>query len=330
VLVLCCELNAMLTGLAHAVHHLPRMSWSETECERLLKSLKHTSDLKHMTFFIETNFPTDYTAIISKPIAWITCHEKLKNNKYDTIGEIVADLRLIFSNALKYNDRMRTYNKISQMAYDSANHMSNKLEQAIDKMLLSVSDRIGRERIDMITLHREVEAKERAEEELLKARWEKDNPSTAMEVKTKILIKRTHRKRTDFEFPFDDDEDDNEESHDDTIRNAKTIFERQQKERAKMKAISLSIGIHVFEGLRQRANAKAWACRMAQKLHAQKKLAEEKLNAGKEPSKELVSISQKGDCVLTALTVESRTQVKMSLSKPLPKKAKRRVGLSAL
>jgi hypothetical protein len=38
-----------------------RLSWSEQECEKLLKSLRHTSDNKHMGFFVQMNFPPDYT-----------------------------------------------------------------------------------------------------------------------------------------------------------------------------------------------------------------------------------------------------------------------------
>jgi hypothetical protein len=280
-----------------------------------------------MRFFIEMDFPPDYTAIISRPIAWIYCQEKLRERKYNTIGELAADLRLIFSKALKYNDRLRSINQISQVAYDSAIHMSQKLELAIDKMLLSVSDRVGREKIDMITLHREVEAKERAEEEKLKAQWEKDNPAT---VEVKFRIQRTHRKRTtDFEFPFYDEEDENEESQDDSFRNAKAIFEKQQKERARMKAVSLSIAMHVFETHRQRSDAKAWACRMAQKLHLERKRIEDKLNANKEATKEDAP-AVRGGFVSTVLSADDRKQVKMSLSS-IPKKMKRKSsGLTSL
>ena len=275
-------------------------------------------------------FPTDYTAHISRPIALIFCQDKFKEKKYDTIGELIGDLRLIFSNALKYNDRVRSVNQISQTAYDSAIHMSQKLELAIDKMVLSVSDRIGREKIDMITLHREEAAKEREEEEKLKAQWEKDNPSSTIEV-TKFRIQRTHRKRTtDFEFPFYDEEDDNEESPDDTLRNAKAIFERQQKERAKMKAVSLSIAMHVFETHRQRSDAKAWACRMASKLAAERKRIKDKLDANNEKQAEGESLTIRGGFVSTALDAENREQVKMALCRPKSTKLKKKSGLTSL
>ena len=39
----------------------------ETECEKLLKSLRHQSDAKYMYFFIQSIYPPDYSAFISKP-----------------------------------------------------------------------------------------------------------------------------------------------------------------------------------------------------------------------------------------------------------------------
>jgi hypothetical protein len=307
-----------------------RYSWSEAECEKLLKSLKHTSDYKHMSFYIEMQFPQDYTAYISKPIAWIYCQEKLRDRRYNTIGELVEDLRLIFANALKYNGRTKSLNPLSQTAYDSALYMSQKLEAAIDKMLLFVSDRVGREKIDMLTLHRETEAKERAEEEQLKAQWEKDNPSgTGV---TKIKIQRTFRKRSsvDFDFPFFDEGDDNEESHDESLRNAKAIFEQQKKEKANMKAVSMSIAMHVFETLRQRADAKAWACRMAYKLHQERTRMDDKLNVNKIDTVKEETTTTKGECVAVVLNSDDRKQVRMSICQQMTKKAKKRSGLTSL
>ena len=42
----------------------------ESECEKLLKSLRHQSDAKHMYFFIKPEYPVDYGAFISKPSKW--------------------------------------------------------------------------------------------------------------------------------------------------------------------------------------------------------------------------------------------------------------------
>jgi len=36
-------------------------TWMESECEKLCKALKHQSDAKRMAFFIQPNYPADYT-----------------------------------------------------------------------------------------------------------------------------------------------------------------------------------------------------------------------------------------------------------------------------
>jgi len=64
-----------------------RYSWHEQECDKLLKALMHTSDRKHMSFFIQMIFPANYSMYISKPIAWDLCYQKLRERKYNTIGE---------------------------------------------------------------------------------------------------------------------------------------------------------------------------------------------------------------------------------------------------
>ena len=43
-----------------------RYTWMESECEKLLKSLRHQSDLRYMTFFLTPNYPPDYSAFISR------------------------------------------------------------------------------------------------------------------------------------------------------------------------------------------------------------------------------------------------------------------------
>ena len=43
-----------------------RNTWMEVECEKLLKSLRHQSDLRHMTFFLTPNYPADYSAYITR------------------------------------------------------------------------------------------------------------------------------------------------------------------------------------------------------------------------------------------------------------------------
>lgn len=60
-----------------------RYTWMEAECEKLLKALRLQSDVRYMTFFIQANYPADYTAFISKPMDW----EKV-NRTYVVFGHV--------------------------------------------------------------------------------------------------------------------------------------------------------------------------------------------------------------------------------------------------
>ena len=244
----------------------------ESECEKLLKALRHQSDIKQMTFFIVPNYPPDYAAFISKPMDWKTVSDTLKNRDYDTFAEICADLRLIFSNALKYNARHKGTTTVSGRAYDAAQYMSAKLETAINKMLLSVSDRLERERIDHANAEREIEAAEQAEEERIRATWKKessteDGPAAPATGRTDVSIKiravrkqMKRRESTDFEIPYFDEEDDgqHERSYFDAVKQQKALFERQRQDLAKMRQASMTTGAAMFARLLQRQKAKTW------------------------------------------------------------------------
>ena len=310
-----------------------RYSWTETECERLMKSIRHMSDAKHMMYFVEmSSLPADYTAYISKPIAWGLCNDKLKERRYATIGEVVDDLRLIFANALKYNESARHVNAISQSAYDSAKYMSQKLEAAIDKMLLSVGDRIGRERVDMMTARRDMEAKQRERQEKMKKDWEKEHPGqlAPKQVKLRIFSRRgsmIQKKAHDFEFPFDDD--DQMETHDD-LRHIKKLYEKQRDARKKCEEISFAIGLGVFKRLSARAAAREWCYNEARKMHLeQMRLQKEKQLALESAAAEELS-RPKGAKVSDRLHHEDRKHIKMivvPVKKPRTNKAKRVASL---
>jgi hypothetical protein len=258
-----------------------RYTWPESECEKLLKSLRHQSDLRYMTFFIQPNYPPDYAAYIAKPMDWERVNRTLKKRHYDKFGDIVSDLRLIFSNALKYNGRLKGTDTVSGRAYEAANIMSAKLESAIVKLLLSVADRTERERIDHANAEREIEAEDRAEEARIRAAWKKEPdgstepnapssssgatmPSHQVDVASqKIrLVRRAAQRResTDFEIPFFDDEDDgqHERSHFEVVKFQKAMFQKLQQEQIKMRQRTSTIGSLVYARMLQRDLALEW------------------------------------------------------------------------
>ena len=251
-----------------------RYTWHESECEKLLKALRHQSDLKYMTFFIQANYPPDYAAFISKPMDWEKVQRGLRKRQYDKFGEVIDDLRLIFTNALKYNAPLKGTDSISGRAYASAEYMSVKLEAAVNKMLVSVSDRLERERIDHNNAEREFEAAERAEEEAIRAAWKKeggegppptmrsteDTSSTSVAVQ-KIRLRRAQRREAaqDLEVPYFDEEDNgqHERSYFELIKYQKSMFERQRQDAIQMRKTATDIGLTLFDKLLERQNASA-------------------------------------------------------------------------
>lgn len=251
-----------------------RYTWAE--CEKLLKSLRHQSDMKRMSFFLQPNYPADYFAYIAKPMSWETCHRRLQDRKYETFGEVVSDLRLIFSNALKYNGRMKDVDPISKTAYDSAVTMSGKLEVAIQRMLVTVADRIEREKVEDIVLGREQEIARKDEEERLKKEWQEERErgamsgSTAQRVSTANqtvkIIRRPVKRGLDFEFPFQDEETPYQQSEMDVLDKQKMMFEKQQKGRTMMSQTSANIGFQVYDKLMERSRAIIWAKKLTEKI----------------------------------------------------------------
>jgi len=292
-----------------------RYSWMETECEKLLKALRHMSDAKKMQYFIMPDYPPDYAAFISKPMDYDRVNRRLQNRGYDTFGEVINDLRLIFSNALKYNARAKGTDTVSGYAYDGAVHMSEKLEMAIDKMMISVSDRIERERIEHAIAEREIEAAERAEEEKMRAQWTgssgaKPPDSTFETVETLRIVNRRPTKRRDirdFESYFDEEEGGHEQSYIDAMRLQKRIFEQQKQERDSLKTKATSIGVALFAKLQQ-------AAERVEKNPLTKhdnptKAAQEEEKAAQEEEKELTSYA------LAELNRSDRRKIKIAITR---------------
>jgi len=311
-----------------------RLTWMEAECEKLLKALRHQSDLRYMTFFIQPNYPADYSAYISNPMDWEKVQRTLKKRQYDTIGAMIEDLRLIFSNALKYNARLKGTDTVSGRAYEAAVIMSGKLEAAINKMLLSVSDRLERERIDHANAEREIEAAERAEEAEIRAAWKKgegeNDGGTPMPVTSDRLlaarpIKRAplRRQATDFEIPFFDDDEDNgqhERSYFELVKFQKDMFEKQRQELSKMQKVSMSISSSIFTRLIERQEAiKEAETRAASALAANQEPKE-----GEIVPKDTSDADSRPSAVLKELEREGRgqLQIKVAVLKPKKKTAK--------
>jgi len=265
-----------------------KYSWMEYECEKLLKALRRQTDTRFMTYFISfTHYPPDYSAFVSKPMSWDKVSDNLRQRLYPTLGHIVEDLRLIFSNALKYNVRAKGTETVSGKAYDAAVTMSGKLEVAVDGMLLSVGDRLERDRIDQRTAEREMEALERAKEE--RAHMERlqrgsntDRPSSSThhrhpppntqhhsssstlekQVVTyqtlKVIPSRSSKRPStfaEFDFPLYENEDSHRARTQGEAERQQQLYEamdHQQRMFLQMQKIALNVGVQYYHQRQER------------------------------------------------------------------------------
>jgi hypothetical protein len=320
-----------------------RYTWMEAECEKLLKALRHQSDLRYMRYFIQPEYPADYTAYVSKPMDWERCQKTLKKRQYDKFGHVIDDLRLIFSNAMKYNGRHADIDAVSKAYYDAAQYMATKLEVAINKMMLTAGDRVERERIDNSNSEREMEAAERVEKERIRAQWgsavAKDGEagtdsmraerSQRIRTRTRTIIRR----ETDFEVPFFDDEDDgqHERSYFEVVKQQKAMFERQRQDLSNMQRSAASAGSAVFLRMTQRDLALKWLEGERKKLGINVSSIGERTSTTP-PAKKEEDSSAAPPAPTTFAQLESnksRAPIQLKLCKPKTKKRRKNVAALA-
>lgn len=274
---------------------------------------------------------------------WEKVYKTLKKRQYDTFGEVIDDLRLIFKNALKYNQRLAGTHSVSAQAYEAAKIMSAKLEVAISKCMITVSDRIERERIDHSNAEREIEAAERAEEAKIREQWKKEgkDPATvgpgslsvegSQRIRTAKRIVLRRKSETDFEVPFFDEEDDgqHERSYFEVMKQQKATFERQRAELIRMRYSTGKISQAIFTRAIHHRMALNWIEEEQKRLGITSSPSRNKRRmAGGRPGE---GLSGNGDNVVAAASAVSaklddkdRSPLKIFLSKG----ASKRLGLA--
>lgn len=209
--------------------------------------------------------------------------------------------------------------------------MSAKLELAINKLFLSVSDRLERERIDHANAEREIEAAERKEEEEIRANWKKDTEKegtvAAPTGRTELLQKsrssrRIPQRRADFEIPFFDDEDNgqHERSYFEVVKFQKAMFEKQRQDLAKARKTSQSVGTTVLARRVQKT-----AARKALLANTKAETVPEAMEADKESDNGGDNVDMKPSAVLNELERKDRGPLQMKVALKKPKKANPKV-----
>ena len=203
--------------------------------------------------------------------------------------------------------------------------MSRKLESAINKLVLTVADRLECERIDHANAERKIEARERAEEEKIRVAWKKEpgkdgaypTPPSQRDIAQKIrLVRRAAQRReaTDFEMPFFDEEDNgqHERSYFEVIKVQKSIYEKQTQALLKMREATNRIGAIAFARLQHRDMARQWVTSEAKNEWKSSQIASaDQINA-KEQSTE-GNFAERGSVALSELEKEGRQRLQLKL-----------------
>jgi hypothetical protein len=158
-----------------------RVHGESKEALKLLTKLQMHQHKKHMEWFaspVDLALVPDYLEHVPNPIDTGTIEGKLKKDEYLSHGDIIGDLRRVFTNALRYNSRLRAVDKNSDMICQAVEHMQPLLEQFIaDQYTLEVLERVGRELVCHQREKRKLEATRRKNEELRKHQQDSERRS---------------------------------------------------------------------------------------------------------------------------------------------------------
>jgi len=97
--------------------------FSEKQMDFVLHQLKAVKYRPTMVSFMAPVYPADYDSVCVKRMDYAVCATKFKENGYKSYKDFVGDVRLMFSNALKYNTRFRGVHPVSNAICESAESM---------------------------------------------------------------------------------------------------------------------------------------------------------------------------------------------------------------
>jgi electron transfer flavoprotein alpha subunit len=158
---------------------------------------------------------------------------------------------LIFTNALKYNAGGMGLETVSGKAYGAAVFMQNKLEVAVSKLILSSSERAGREFVEIGNAKRIKAEKDKITAELT-IRIEAEKKKKRDQMKEKIEMSKAIMKRQqELEFIHDDEEEDMLGEMKESEKREVHIKERQEREYDFSKKLGWTVAVRVVGGARK-------------------------------------------------------------------------------
>jgi len=173
------------------------------DCRKLMKELekcKNVNEKKELSYFsypINEILLSDYNLYVRKAMDLSTIKLRLEGDaaknsfamrnvqeqgkpipqKYANYGEFLSDLRLVFSNAIKYNSAHKDTDNtgVSKIIYESALRYQKKLEEIIALFSVDLTEKILRNRIQQELVEKEnsIRRKQKEDEAAMLANYTK-------------------------------------------------------------------------------------------------------------------------------------------------------------
>ena len=133
------------------------ISSSAADCKKLvarLRSTKNRQEATRMSWFqVPPIQPSDYAVYVRKPMDIGRISTRLEKGSsamnlggYNTYGEVLADLRLVFKNSIKYNSN-HLQDDGSRIVHEAATEFLMKLENLIPNFTVDAAEKVLRDKI---------------------------------------------------------------------------------------------------------------------------------------------------------------------------------------
>ena len=147
-----------------------------------------------MYFFFLGTYPVDYDTYVERRSDIAIIDNKLEGLEYKSFKDVVDDMRLMFDNAILYNEKFADKSQVSKHVYETALEMKPELEKQIDNIRKHAVERKGR--IDVEALYKKNLKRDAKLEKQQKVKDEEDRKEEQQLQKRAQLMEKVRKLET--------------------------------------------------------------------------------------------------------------------------------------
>ena len=168
----------------------------------MLKKMQQSAHKKYMYWFLKPVLAEEapaYAAMISRPVDHETMGVRLERGEYETFGDFAADVRLMWTNALNFNSKLRAMHPanpkyVPRLVCEAAERMAPIADEWLEEAAVDVAARAGRETLERVNLAPQAGAPRRAGERA-------PAPAAAAQAKREAQVEAKRREETERRAP---------------------------------------------------------------------------------------------------------------------------------